>query len=260
MGFYHSSCTHCIHTAFLLLVLFCKQTEFLHLAGHWRTLKFQNSMIQLCYITKSQHSFPKLNYVFSVYEINQSNLNLMRLDETWGDHDEALVRVIIITPVQTYFSCGDCFWAPGPEEAGIGPGWKAWLGEVVAERARWGEPWADWDGEAEAERCPPAIIGTCNSHVASLIHSSRTLLQPVTRCSNQKPTNSDTYLVWAVWSVEEGAQSHYWVMHMYKYSAHMDRHQKYSCSREVSGSTNKIPSPQVLPPKTQLKFLDPSKM
>lgn len=55
-----------------------------------------------------------------------------------------------------YFSCGDCFWAPGPEVAGMGPGWKAWLGEVVADRARWGEPWADWDGDAEAERCPPA--------------------------------------------------------------------------------------------------------
>lgn len=56
---------------------------------------------------------------------------------------------------RTYLSCGDCFWAPGPEEAGMGPGWKAWLGDVVAERARWGEPWADWDGEAEDERCPP---------------------------------------------------------------------------------------------------------
>lgn len=38
----------------------------------------------------------------------------------------------------------------------MGPGWKAWLGEVVAERARCGDPWADWDGEADAERCPPA--------------------------------------------------------------------------------------------------------
>ena len=56
----------------------------------------------------------------------------------------------------TYFSCGDCFWDPGPVAAGMGPGWKAWLGEVVADRARWGEPWADGEGEAEAERCPPA--------------------------------------------------------------------------------------------------------
>lgn len=39
-------------------------------------------------------------------------------------------------PAWTYFSCGDCFGAPGPEEAGMGPGWKAWLGEVVADRAR----------------------------------------------------------------------------------------------------------------------------
>lgn len=36
-----------------------------------------------------------------------------------------------------YLSCGP---GPGPEDAGIGPGWKAWLGEVVAERARWGDP------------------------------------------------------------------------------------------------------------------------
>lgn len=33
------------------------------------------------------------------------------------------------------FSCGDCFPAPGPEEAGMGPGWNAWLGDVVADRA-----------------------------------------------------------------------------------------------------------------------------
>lgn len=46
----------------------------------------------------------------------------------------------------------------------MGPGWKAWLGEVVADRARWGEPWADWEGEAEAERCPPAG-GTHRKHV-----------------------------------------------------------------------------------------------
>lgn len=42
----------------------------------------------------------------------------------------------------------------------MGPGWKAWLGEVLAERALCGEPWVDWDGEAEAERCPPATANT----------------------------------------------------------------------------------------------------
>lgn len=36
----------------------------------------------------------------------------------------------------SYLSCGDCLDAPGPEDAGMGPGWKAWLGDVVAERAR----------------------------------------------------------------------------------------------------------------------------
>lgn len=50
----------------------------------------------------------------------------------------------------SYLSCGACFCEPGPA-VGMGPGWKAWLGEVVAERARWGEAWPDW----EPERGPP---------------------------------------------------------------------------------------------------------
>lgn len=93
------------------------------------------------------------------------------------------------TPVSTYFSWGDCFCAPGPEEAGMGPGWKAWLGEVVAERALWGEPWADWDGEAEAERCPPEAIW---AHV-ELIYSTRTLLKLVLCCSTTK--TKETWLL-----------------------------------------------------------------
>lgn len=74
--------------------------------------------------------------------------------------------------VWTYLRWGDCFWDPGPEEAGMGPGWKAWLGEVVAERALWGEPWADCDGEAEAERCPPGntrcVLPQCVDHRSAL--------------------------------------------------------------------------------------------
>lgn len=67
----------------------------------------------------------------------------------------------------TYFSWGGCFWEPVPVAAGggIGPGWKAWLGEVLAERARWGEPCADWEGESEPERCPPAE--RTHTHVSS---------------------------------------------------------------------------------------------
>lgn len=62
---------------------------------------------------------------------------------------------------ETHLSSGVCFWeAPAEPEAGIGPGWKAWLGEVVAERARCGEPWADCDGEPEAERGPPKTTDT----------------------------------------------------------------------------------------------------
>ena len=74
--------------------------------------------------------------------------------------------------VWPYFSCGGCFWEapPGPE-AGMGPGWKAWLGEVDADRARCGEAWADWDGEPAADRGPPAnklSIYVQNDHIYAL--------------------------------------------------------------------------------------------
>ncbi len=100
-----------------------------------------------------------------------------------------IMEAISGTPVWTYFSCGDCFWAPGPVEAGMGPGWKAWLGEVVAERVRWGEPWADWEGEAEAERCPPAG-GTHKLHVDCSCLSSITMLHP-----ENKETKTETCLL-----------------------------------------------------------------
>lgn len=133
-------------------------------------------------------------------------------------------------PVFTYFSWGDCFCAPGPEEAGMGPGWKAWLGEVVAERALWGEPWADWDGEAEAERCPPEAIW---AHV-ELIYATRALLKPVLCLQYYEnkwkvtPTSSRLRGLWM-----KETQSHQWVRHMDKKSAHMVlRDPKYCCNHE----------------------------
>lgn len=111
-----------------------------------------------------------------------------------------LLHVDYIVSRWTYLSCGDCFCAPGPEAAGMGPGWKAWLGEVVAERALWGDPWADWEGEAEPERCPPAAGGD----YTWIRHSA---LQLVLWASTQTNGGKNlSYLVWAAWSVEEQTQ------------------------------------------------------
>ena len=93
----------------------------------------------------------------------------------------------------TYFSWGGCFWAPGPEVAGMGPGWKAWLGEVLAERALWGEPWADWDGEAEAERFPPE-------------HQTHTLYRHTHHI--QTHTRVDTHIVYKDIHICKDARAH----------------------------------------------------
>ena len=64
-------------------------------------------------------------------------------------------------------------WAGWPEPgAGRGPGWKAWLGDVEAERALWGEPWAGWDGELEVERTPAGGAG--HTHTPCLLYRHKT--------------------------------------------------------------------------------------
>lgn len=107
----------------------------------------------------------------------------------------------VIVELQSYFSCGDCFWAPGPDEAGMGPGWKAWLGEVVADRARWGEPWADWEGEAVLERCPP--VGHTHKHTSALW----TQHSHIEWCNNEERVS---YLVGAVMSVKRNIKRVIW--------------------------------------------------
>lgn len=79
----------------------------------------------------------------------------------------------------------------------MGPGWKAWLGEVVAERARCGDPWADCDGEAEAERWPPARKRPATMASGSCCLNSRDRRRAEGRGGRAGPTSPGLGRLWA---------------------------------------------------------------
>lgn len=82
--------------------------------------------------------------------------------------------------------------------SGRGPGWKDWLGEVVAERARCGEPWVDWDGEAEPERCPP---------VSAM--RTRSEKEGGDKIKRERKKERFSYLVWAESSMDGSRKRKY---------------------------------------------------